>query len=116
MSSCCATVPRESDDDIHQFVRLEFEYLRSRKLRSSWRGDKVGWLALIREYLSRDECFGSDLVFYTLAAHYARYDLIGGGIATTRWAADNHPSCDVALAHRPIQYLSALVVRPLLRI
>ncbi|KAI2513119.1 NLRP3 inflammasome complex assembly [Fragilaria crotonensis] len=53
-------------DPIHQFFRVEFEYLRSSKLRRVWREDKGARLALILQYLSRDECFGSDLVYQTL--------------------------------------------------
>jgi Leucine-rich repeat (LRR) protein len=59
----CAVI---DTDPIHQFFRLEFEYLRSSKLRSVWRDDKGARLALILQYLSRDECFGDDLVYQTL--------------------------------------------------
>ena len=79
LPSCCAADPHDSDDEIHTFFRLEFGYLRSPKLRSIWCEDKVGRLALILEYLSRDECFGSDLVFHTLRNMPDR--IIGGDIA-----------------------------------
>ena len=65
LPSCCA--PHDAEDDIHRFFRLEFEYLRSTKLKSIWRDDdNVAQLALILEHLARNESFGSDLVYHTL--------------------------------------------------
>ena len=64
---CCA--PHDQEDEIHRFFRLEFEYLRSSKLKSIWRDDdNVAQLALILEHLATTRALGLILSIILFAA------------------------------------------------